>query len=79
MERAQQTDLKEFWALVDFSEDHFDDRLAVYQHYYNWDLIPGSLGKISIDRVVELSRWTLIGDEFEELYNAAKEFLCVCD
>jgi putative transposase len=35
VERAQQTDLKEFWALIDFSGDHLSDRLSEYQHYYN--------------------------------------------
>lgn len=34
VERAQQTDLIEFWALVDFSGDYLCDQLSEYQHYY---------------------------------------------
>lgn len=63
VERAQQTDLKEFWALIDFSEDHLGDRLSEYQHYYNWDRVHGSLGKTPMDAAVELSRQTPFWDE----------------
>jgi transposase InsO family protein len=79
VERAQQTVLKEFWALVDFSQDHLSDRLAEYQHYYNWDRIHGSLGKTPMDRVVELSQQTPFSDEVEATYDPAKESIRVRD
>ena len=41
VERAQQTDLKEFWALVDLSNRYLSDRLSEYQHQYNWDRVHG--------------------------------------
>jgi len=75
VERAQQTDLKEFWALVDFSQDHLSDRLADYQQYYNWDRIHGSLGKTSMDMVVELSQQTPFWDAVEDAYDSEKEFI----
>jgi len=75
VERAQQTDLKEFWALIDFSEDHLSDRLSEYQHYYNWDRLHGSLRKTPMDQVVELSRRTPFWDQVEEHYDASKEFI----
>ena len=75
VERAQQTDLKEFWALVGFSEGHLNDRLSEYQHYYNWDRIHGSLGKTPMDRLHELSHQTPFWDEVEDSYDAAKEFI----
>lgn len=77
VERAQQTDLIEFWALVDFSEDHLSDRLSEYQHYYNWDRIHGSLGKTPVDREVELSQKTPFWDEVEENYDPANEYIRV--
>ena len=73
VERAQQTDLIEFWALVDFSEDHLRDQLSEYQHYYNWDRIHGSLGKTPIDRDVELSQKTPFWDAVEASYDPTKE------
>jgi len=79
VERAQQTDLKEFWALIDFSEDHLGDQLAEYQHYYNWDRVHGSIGKPPIDRVVELSNQTPFWDEVEVSYDSSKEFIRMHD
>lgn len=79
VERVQQTDLKEFWALIDFSEDHLSDQLSDYQQYYNWDRVHGSLGKTPIDRVVELSKETPFWDEVENCYDSSKEFIRVHD
>jgi len=75
VERAQQTDLRKFWALVDLSHDHISDQLAEYQHYYNWDRIHGSIGKTPVDKVIELSPQTPFWDEVEDSYNAAKELI----
>lgn len=77
VERVQQTDLKEFWALVDFSDDNLSDRLSEYQHYYNWHRIHGSTGKTPVDRIVELSEKTPFWDEVEDLYDCSKEFIRV--
>ena len=79
VERAQQTDLKEFWALIDFSQDHLSDQLADYQQYYNWDRVHGSLGKTPMDKVVELSKQTPFWDEVEDGYDSTKEFIRVQD
>ena len=79
VERTQQTDLREFWALVDFSEDHLNDRLAEYQHYYNWDRIHGAIGKSPMDRIVELSSKTPFWDEVEDNYDSSKEFFRMQD
>ncbi len=77
VERAQQTDLIEFWALVDFSDNHLSDRLSEYQHYYNWDRIHGSIEKTPLDKVVELSKETPFWDEVEWNYDPAKETIRV--
>lgn len=73
VERAQQTDLIEFWALVDVSKDHLSDRLSEYQHYYNWDRIHGSFGKTPVDREVELGQKAPFWDEVEVIYDPTKE------
>ena len=75
VERAQQTDLKEFWAVTDLSGGYLSDRLSEYQHYYNWDRIHGVLGKTPMDRVVELSKQTPCWDEIEVLYDPANEII----
>ena len=77
VERVQQTDLKEFWALIDFSEDHLSEQLGYYQHYYNWERVHGSLGKTPMDRIVKLSRQTPFWDEVENDYDTTKEFIRV--
>ena len=58
VERVQQTDLKESWALADLYDNHLSDRLSEYQHYCNWDRVHGSTGKTPMDKVVELNRQT---------------------
>jgi len=77
VKRAQQTDLKEFWALVDFSGGHISDQLGYYQHYYNCDRIHGSIGKTPMDKVVELSKQTPFWDEVERNYDASIEYIRV--
>lgn len=79
MERVQQTDLKEFWALTDLRDEHLSDRVAEYQHYYNWDRIHGSLGKTPMDLVVELSPLTPFWDDIERIYDPSKEFIRIQD
>ena len=75
MERAQQTDLREFWALEDLSHDHISDQLTEYQHYYNWDRIYGSIGKTPVGKVVELSTQTPFGDEVEDSYDSTRKLI----
>ncbi|MBN1695135.1 transposase [candidate division WOR-3 bacterium] len=77
VERAQQTDLMEFWALIDFPEDHLSDRLSEYQHYYNWDRVHGSIGKTPMDKTVELSKQIPFWEEVERNYDASTEYLRV--
>ena len=79
VERVQQTDLKEFWALTDISQDYgyLSDRLSEYQHYYNWDRIHGSIGKTPMDKVVELSQKIPFRDQIEDEYDSSKEYIRV--
>jgi hypothetical protein len=76
-ERVQQTDLKEFYALVDLTDSHLRDRLSEYQHYHNWDRIHGSLKKTPMNRVIDLSKKTPFWDEIEENYDPSQEYFHV--
>ena len=65
--------------MVDFSEDNLSDRIRECQHYYNSDLVHGSIGKSSMERVVELGEKTPFWDEMEDLYYSSREFIRMHD
>jgi transposase InsO family protein len=73
VERAQQTILNEFYAIVDLSSKNLSDQLAEYQHYFNWDRLHGSLGKTPMDRFHELIHQTPFWDEVIEKYEDAEK------
>jgi transposase InsO family protein len=52
-ERAQRTDLEEFYATVDLHNDRLRGLLEEWQHYYNGSRIHGTLGKPPIDQYFE--------------------------
>jgi transposase InsO family protein len=52
VERARRSDLEEFWAMVDPKAADIEDRLAEWQHFWNWERSHMALGrKTPIDRV----------------------------
>lgn len=76
VERAQQTVLKEFFALRDIGSclsDELHDELSCWQHYYNWDRIHGSINITPVDKVVSLSKETPFWDDVINNYNPVKE------
>lgn len=74
VERSQKTDKLEFYATVDLSDPHLDDRLAEWQHYYNWRRPHGALnGKTPIEKACELANTTPLWEEVSELYDPSKE------
>jgi transposase InsO family protein len=44
VERSQQTDLLEFYALEDLSDPELEEHLFEWQHFYNWHRPRSSLG-----------------------------------
>jgi transposase InsO family protein len=44
VERSHRTDLEQFYPTVDLKAPDLPDRLAEWQHYYNWDRPHGALG-----------------------------------
>jgi transposase InsO family protein len=74
VERSQQTDLHEFWAVVDLADPKLSTLLDEWQHFYNWDRPHGALhGKSPIDRVCELISTTPLAEEVSAAYDASPE------
>lgn len=74
VERSQRTDLEEFYPTVDLNATDLEERLAVWQHYYNWDRPHGSLGgRPPMDRYFELSELTPFWEDTERNYDPTKE------
>jgi len=62
VERSQKTDKLEFYATINMESDELPDRLAEWQHYYNWNR-PHSAhgGKSPMERFFDLSTTRLSG------------------
>lgn len=73
VERAQNTDLDEFYSTVNRKQPDLEDRLQEWQHYYNWNRVHGSIGKPPIDKFFELISKTPFWDDVIEKYEPAKE------
>ena len=74
VERSQKTDLDEFYATVELGDGALADRLAEWQHFYNWERPHGSLhGKSPMDRFFELSPETPFWDDVVAQYDATRE------
>jgi transposase InsO family protein len=74
VERAQRTDLDEFYSTVDIKSPDLEQLLQEWQHYYNWDRPHSSLkGKAPIDAVCERFDKTPLSEDICELYDISKE------
>ena len=80
VERSQRADLEEFWPTVDPRSPDIRERLAEWQHFWNWDRPHSALGgKTPIDRVCELLSKIPSGATVEAAYDPAKERIRVAD
>lgn len=74
VERSQKTDLHEFYATVDLTDSELEDRLAEWQHYYNWQRVHGSLaGRTPMEKFFELIHRTPYWDEVHRNYDPRRE------
>lgn len=74
VERSQTTDLDEFYAPVGLQDPELEDRLAEWQHYYNWHRAHGSLrGATPMDRYFELIRETPYWDDVSAQFDESRE------
>lgn len=73
VERAQRTDLEEFYATANLQGPGLRDKLSEWQHFYNWERIHGSLGKPPIYRYFELKDNTPFWDDVIAKYDQSCE------
>jgi transposase InsO family protein len=73
VERAQRTDLEEFYATNNLQDPYLRDHLSEWQHYYNWGRVHGTIGMAPIDRFLELNNKTPFWDEVIENYGRSNE------
>jgi hypothetical protein len=59
VERSQKTDKSEFYATVDINSEDIQDKLAEWQHYYNWMRPHSALKGTPMERYFELCEETL--------------------
>lgn len=74
VERAQKTDLDEFYSTVDLKSPDLEDRLQEWQHHCNWDRPHSSLnGKTPFEKYFELMEKTPLWGEVSAMYDVTKE------
>jgi len=72
--------LEEFWATVDPKATDIEDRLAEWQHFWNWDRLHVALGgNTPIDHICERLVKTPLTDEVEARYDPRREKIRVAD
>lgn len=80
VERVQKTALEEFWPTTDLEAPDLNDRLAEWQHFYNWERPHDSLdGLAPIDRVCERIHDAPTGEDIEAAYDPSGEFIAPRD
>lgn len=76
VERAQRTNLDEFYSLIDLSQrniEGLDLKLAEWQQYYNRETVHGSIGKPPMDKWHELMYKTPLHEEVSAGFDIVKE------
>ena len=68
VERAQKTDLDEFYATIDIHSEDLEELMYDWQHYYNWERVHSSIGKPPIDKVCELFHDSPLWEEVQAAY-----------
>ncbi|MHA3081858.1 integrase core domain-containing protein [Acinetobacter sp. ANC 5383] len=64
----------EFYATVDINSEDIQDKLAEWQHYYNWMRRHSALkGKTPMERYFELGEETPFSNEVQKQYNPSNE------
>lgn len=74
VERSQKTDKEEFYSTLDLRDKMLEDRLAEWQHHYNWERPHGAHhGKAPMDKYFELSEQTPLWEDVLQNYDSTKE------
>ncbi len=74
VERAQRTDLDEFYSTVDIKGSDLPNLLSQWQFYYNWLRSHSSLmGRTPIQVINALSNKTPLWEEVDDMYDPSRE------
>ncbi len=73
VERAQQTVLTEFYATANLKAPNLEEALGIWQLYYNYQRVHGSLGVTPMQRVCERFPQTPYSDEVQAGFDAEGE------
>jgi hypothetical protein len=74
VERSQQTDLIEFWAVADFESARLREELDEWQMFYNWHRGHGAHGgRTPMERCCELLEQTPLSDDVAGCYDGSQE------
>ena len=80
VERTQRSDLEEFLATVDPKATDIEDRLAEWQHFWNWDRLHMALGgNTPIDHICERLAKTPLADDVDARYDQQGKRISVAD
>lgn len=80
VERTQRSDLEEFWATADPKATDIEDRLAEWQHFWNWDRLHMALGGgTPIDHICERLAKTPLADDVDARYDPKRERIRAAD
>lgn len=80
VERTQRADLEEFWSTVDPKAADIEDRIAEWQHHWNWRRPHTALGGgTPVDRVCDLANITPFTDQVESRFDPTKERIRIPD
>lgn len=76
VERVQRTALEEFWPTADLVDPELDQRLAEWQHFYNWERPHDGLGGAApIDRLCASIHDAPTGAEIAAAYDTEREII----
>jgi len=74
VERSQKTDKDEFFPTIDLKHEKLAERLAEWQHHYNWERPHGAhSGKTPMDKYFERSEQTPFWEEVHQNYDLSQE------
>ena len=76
VERVQRTSLEESWPTVDLGNPELEEKLAEWQHFYDWDPPHDSVGgRPPIDRLCDLLRQSPTGEEIAANNDSNRAFI----
>ena len=80
VERTQRADREEFWDLIEAKDPQMENKLAEWQHHWNWHRPHRALHGLSpIDRICDRLDKTPLAEVVEVAYDPSRERIRVAD